>query len=65
MDYLKEYAAALGGTATALIVVGAFGKIIIEHWFTKALKRYETELEDKAAKSKARFEIIQHTSAKA
>ena len=56
MDLLHTYLAALGGTATALTLVGFFGKAIIEHWFNKALKQYETDLEAKAAKSKARFE---------
>lgn len=56
MELLKTYLAALGGTATALLIIGFFGKALFEHWFNKALKRYEAELEERAVRAKARFE---------
>lgn len=58
MAFLKTFLAALGGTATALIILGSFGKFLFEHWFNKALKRYDAELKDKLSKEKARFDWL-------
>lgn len=55
MDFLKEYLAALGGTATALAVVKVLGETILKHWYKKDEIRLEKKLDALAAKDETRF----------
>lgn len=55
---LTAYAGALGGTATALALVGVFGKTLLEHWFNKDFKRYESKLDSIASKEGKKFEYL-------
>ena len=53
-----SYAGALGGTATALVVVGFFGKTLFEHWFKKDFKRFEATLDALASRDETKFAYI-------
>lgn len=44
MDILEILLLSFGGTATALVVVGYFGKSLITHWFGKELEKYKSDI---------------------
>ena len=45
MDYAREFWAALGGTATAMLIVGSFFTWIIQHRLSRQLERFKSELQ--------------------
>ena len=62
---LTAFTGALGGTATALLLIGFFGKAIIEHWFKKDFKRYEAKLDAIASRDETKFNYLHPERAKA
>jgi hypothetical protein len=54
---LTGFVGALGGTATALALVGIFGKTLLEHWFKKDFKRFEATLNASTAREQTKFEL--------
>lgn len=45
MDYAREFWVALGGTATALLIVGSLFTWIIQHRLSRQLERFKSELQ--------------------
>lgn len=44
MDIFEILLLSFGGTTTALVVVGYFGKSLITHWFGKELEKYKLDI---------------------
>jgi hypothetical protein len=54
MDW-HAFFSAIGGTATALLVLGFLGRTLVEQWFKKDLKRFENKLDEIAAAQQIKF----------
>jgi len=55
MTFWQLYFASLGGTATALLIVGFLGRTLIEQWFRKDFKRFEAKLDQIASSEQTKF----------
>jgi hypothetical protein len=55
-DFWTEYLATLGGMATILAALGFLTKTLVEQWFKKGYKKWESELEQRFKEDLKRYE---------
>jgi hypothetical protein len=55
MNFWESFGGAVGGTATALVLIGFFGRTLFEHWFKKDFKLFEVKLDSISKRQEIAF----------